>query len=63
MPVNNNRKTKKSRGRPATGVDPMVNFRLSTELIAQLDEWAEENGLNRSQALRRLVESGLKAKN
>jgi hypothetical protein len=60
MTVNIKSKTKNTRGRPATGADPLVNFRLSTIMIRQLDIWADENGLNRSEALRRLVETGLK---
>jgi hypothetical protein len=48
------------RGRPATGFDPAVTTRLPEELIAAIDKWAERMELNRSQAIRRLVELGLK---
>ena len=50
----------KKRGRPATGRDPAV--RLPAELTAAVDKWAEDNEANRSEAIRRLVELGLKAK-
>jgi hypothetical protein len=35
---------------------------LSDEVIVQVDDWASQRQLTRSEALRRLVESGLKAK-
>jgi Ribbon-helix-helix protein, copG family len=53
---------KKRRGRPATGKDPLVSARLPQPLIDQLDAWASKNGATRSEAIRRLVELGLKAK-
>ncbi len=53
---------KKSRGRPATGKDPHVTARMPPELIAQVEAWAAERDLGRSEAIRRLVERGLKAK-
>jgi predicted DNA-binding protein len=49
-------------GRPATGTDPSRTFRLSDEFMADLEAWAEANGVTRSEAIRRLVEIGLKAK-
>jgi hypothetical protein len=54
----------KRRGRPATGKAPSRTFRLSDEFIAKLDTWAAEqdDGPGRSEAIRRLVELGLKAK-
>jgi hypothetical protein len=53
---------KKGRGRPATGRDPVSAVRLPVELSAAVDKWAEDNEANRSEAIRRLVELGLKAK-
>ncbi|WP_283809625.1 ribbon-helix-helix protein, CopG family [Bradyrhizobium manausense] len=52
-------------GRPATGTDPARTFRLSDEFMARLDEWAahQPDMPSRSEAIRRLVELGLKAKN
>jgi hypothetical protein len=55
---------KKRRGRPATGRDPVTAIRLSAEMRASVDQWAsvQEDGPARSEAIRRLVELGLKAK-
>jgi hypothetical protein len=57
IPVN-----KKSRGRPkkAGGVDPVSAVRLPSELTEQVDAWGEKRELNRSAAIRRLVELGLR---
>jgi hypothetical protein len=51
-------------GRPATGSDPSRTFRLSDEFIATLDAWSarQEDAPTRSEAIRRLVDLGLKAK-
>jgi hypothetical protein len=51
-------------GRPATGKDPVRTMRLSDEFIAKVDAWAatQEDEPGRSEAIRRLVELGLKAK-
>jgi hypothetical protein len=49
-------------GRPATGKDPARTIRLSHEFVAAIDAWAEAHDLVRSEAIRRLVEIGLKAK-
>jgi hypothetical protein len=59
IPVN-----KKSRGRPKKqgGVDPVSAVRLPAAVTAQVDAWGEKRELNRSEAIRRLVELGLKAK-
>ena len=55
---------KKRRGRPATGQDPMVGARFPIELIAAVDSWAAKSDakMTRAEAIRRLVELGLKAK-
>lgn len=52
----------KKRGRPSTGGrDPMIGARFPAELTQAIDEWAANNGdIGRSEALRRLVEMGLK---
>jgi hypothetical protein len=52
----------KRRGRPATGKDASRTFRLSDEFMTKLEAWATANGVTRSEAIRRLVEIGLKAK-
>jgi len=51
-------------GRPATGKDPVRTFRLSDEFMACLDRWAsrQPDKPSRSEAIRRLVEIGVKAK-
>jgi hypothetical protein len=52
-------------GRPATGKDPARTFRLSDEFIAGVDAWAiqqDDPPRGRTEAIRRLVELGLKAK-
>jgi hypothetical protein len=50
-------------GRPATGTDPARTIRLSDAFIAQVDAWAaaQDDEPGRSEAIRRLVEIGLKA--
>jgi hypothetical protein len=53
---------KKRRGRPATGKDPHIAARMPPELIAEVEAWAVANDTSRSDAFRRLVELGLKAK-
>jgi hypothetical protein len=54
----------KKRGRPATGKDPLMGFRAPPVLRASIVKWAETQpdkpGL--SEAVRRLVEIGLKSK-
>ena len=51
-------------GRPATRHSPSRTFRLSEEFMANLDGWAarQKGHPTRSDAIRRLVEIGLKAK-
>jgi hypothetical protein len=54
---------KKSRGRPAGvkfGETIPARFELAT--VANLDKWAASHSVSRSEAIRRLVELGLKAK-
>jgi hypothetical protein len=51
----------KTRGRPATGVRPIVGVRLSEVEITRVDRWAADHKLKRSDALRILIERGLKA--
>jgi hypothetical protein len=56
--------TPKRRGRPATGKDPTRTFRLSDQFMANVDAWAasQDDQPGRSEAIRRLVELGLKGK-
>jgi hypothetical protein len=55
---------RKRPGRPATGQDPVTAIRLSSQLRADVDAWAahQDDEPGRSEAIRRLVELGLKAK-
>jgi hypothetical protein len=54
---------KKRRGRPPTGGrDPHIAARMPASLIAEVEAWATANDTSRSDAFRRLVEIGLKAK-
>jgi hypothetical protein len=51
-------------GRKPTGTDPARTIRLSDEFLANVDAWAAQqpDEPGRSEAIRRLVELGLKAK-
>jgi len=51
---------KRKPGRPATGRDPVISGRVPPELIKEMDAWAKQAGLTRSEALGRLIEAGLK---
>jgi hypothetical protein len=53
---------KKKVGRPATGRDPAVTVRLPSAVLNEVEAWAAANDSSRSDAFRRLVELGLKAK-
>jgi hypothetical protein len=53
---------KKKRGRPATGRGAMVSSRIPSSTVDAVDEWASKNDTTRSDAIRRLVELGLKGK-
>jgi hypothetical protein len=52
----------KKRGRPPTGNDPVRAFRMSDEFMARVDAWSadQEDRPSRAEAIRRLVEIGLK---
>lgn len=54
---------KKRRGRPPSGGrDPGVHIRLPEAMIEAIDAYSAPEQLSRSEAIRRLVEIGLKAK-
>jgi hypothetical protein len=53
---------RKTRGRPATGTEPLYGVRIADDLMGRIEKWAEENSATRSEAIRRLVEIGLTAK-
>jgi len=53
----------KKRGRPPSGGrDPGVHIRFPEEMLATIDKRSAAEGIGRSEAIRRLVELGLKAK-
>jgi hypothetical protein len=54
----------KSAGRPATGITPMIGFRADPVTRAAIVRWAEKqpDAPSLSEAIRRLVELGLKVK-
>jgi hypothetical protein len=58
IPVN-----KKTRGRPKTGIGPVVGVRLYPEMESQLDAWIkrQDDEPSRPEAIRRLVQVGLDA--
>jgi hypothetical protein len=51
----------KKRGRPPTGITPMVGVRLSSEVRQAVETWAKDQSdqPSLSEAIRRLVELGL----
>jgi hypothetical protein len=55
---------KRKRGRPGTGKDPLTALRVPPELTRAIKTWAvkQEDEPNHSEAIRRLIELGLKAK-
>ncbi|WP_126257777.1 ribbon-helix-helix protein, CopG family [Bradyrhizobium sp. LVM 105] len=53
----------KRRGRPPSGGrDPGVHIRLPEQMIEAIEAYSTSEGTTRSEAIRRLVEIGLKAK-
>lgn len=56
--------TKKSRGRPATGVGIQIGTRWPPAIVRLVDDWRrdQQDLPGRPEAVRRLVEFGLKAK-
>jgi Ribbon-helix-helix protein, copG family len=61
-PISANKKSGRGRPKKAGGVDPVSAVRLPSDLTEQVDVWGERRKLNRSEAIRRLVELGLKVK-
>lgn len=51
---------KRQRGRPATGRDPVVSVRVPEQTLSELDDWAEKRGVGRAEAIRTLLEDGLR---
>lgn len=53
---------RKKAGRPATGTEPVYGVRIADALMKQIMDWGKSQGATRSEAIRRLVELGLKVK-
>ena len=53
---------RKKVGRPATGTEPLYGVRITDALMKQIMDWGKSQGATRSEAIRRLIELGLKAK-
>ena len=47
---------------PLAQFEPVSAVRLPADLTAEIDAWASYHEISRAQAIRRLVELGLKAK-
>lgn len=47
-------------GRPAVGTP--VNIRLGADLLDQVDQYAAAEGISRAEAIRQLVQRGLRRK-
>jgi hypothetical protein len=62
--VKNNFRATKKRGRPATGMSPVMPMRAPKELIVRVDDWAQKqpDKPSRSEAARRLIELALNLK-
>jgi hypothetical protein len=48
--------------KPLIQSEPVSAVRLPADLTAEIDDWANHHEISRSEAIRRLVELGLKAK-
>jgi hypothetical protein len=53
---------RKKVGRPATGTEPLYGVRMTDGLMKQVMDWGKAQGATRSEAIRRLIELGLKGK-
>jgi len=53
---------RKKLGRPSTGVDEPIVVRLTTKMIGEIDGWAKKQSINRSEAVRLLLEGALSAR-
>ena len=53
--------TPKKKDQRRNGSDPVITIRLSNWLITEIDSFANETEITRSEAIRRLIETGLEA--
>lgn len=51
----------KKRGRPKTGERSHIAARVTDDEAHAIDAWAEDNGVTRAEAIRRLIAKGLEA--
>jgi metal-responsive CopG/Arc/MetJ family transcriptional regulator len=50
---------KRRRGRPVTGRVPIVTLRLPQDMIEALNRTADEEGVSRSEVVRRMIEKAM----
>jgi Ribbon-helix-helix protein, copG family len=55
---------RKRTGHPRLGLPlhPFVGLRMPPRLVKQIDKWARDHGITRSEAIRNLVGKGLSAR-
>ena len=49
-------------GRPSLGVDALLAFRVSPGMLAEIEAWAADRQIRKSEAARQLLARGLKRK-
>jgi len=59
--VSVHQKPKNKIGRPATGRDPAVTIRIPKDVLERVMRWAKKHNYNRSIAIVRLIERGLRS--
>ena len=52
---------KRGRGRPRTGMHPVLSGRVPKEIVAAVDDWSAANGYTRSEGVAALLKRGLEA--
>jgi len=53
------KKSRRQRGRPAAGREPVSAIQLPAELTRAVDRWAADHGMSRSEAISGLLEQAL----
>jgi hypothetical protein len=54
-------KMKRGKGRPPTGMMPILGARVPAQLRLQIKKWATQNDLSYSEGVRKLLEAGLES--
>jgi hypothetical protein len=57
----NEKEKKRGRGRPRTGMDPVVAARIPPDLLAEIVQWAADNDCSRSDAIVHFLKRGVTA--